>query len=393
MSTQKSILKSASIVKMPTSRSYPSYSGLALEQQSFSLNDLEQETFEKIELTTSSSEKANLKKEKSFKDEKDRLIDDRLIQKFDKLNETTDKFNEKIKVMDEQQTRTDKIRMNNKFTVSMKEKFNDKLIENEILLCSDEQIRRRRESRPRIILNRRSDSLSMCGEKAKINLNRNKRLVKDLRTIETKDFKKDSNKEIKIRDSKSSIKNGGLSGSKRINIEELKNLKDLNDLARLEEVKEKRSLASNYFKSKTIKIYQNLISKTKHSKASNANESKRPSKLRLERSRSQEEFSNLKFKRSSRLDDELNHQVGLVNHHIYSREILMSRAKRRTLKVSLLIVLAFFGCWTPYVTIALWHMAFEESAKTVNTFLQELFFLMAVANSCVNGIVVYTIHM
>lgn len=51
------------------------------------------------------------------------------------------------------------------------------------------------------------------------------------------------------------------------------------------------------------------------------------------------------------------------------------------------------ACWTPYVTIALWNQVNEESAKKLNTWIQELFFLLAVANSCVNGLVVYSIHM
>ncbi|CAN7940692.1 unnamed protein product [Ixodes hexagonus] len=33
----------------------------------------------------------------------------------------------------------------------------------------------------------------------------------------------------------------------------------------------------------------------------------------------------------------------------------MQRARNRTLRLTIIIVLAFFWCWTPYVTMVLWY--------------------------------------
>lgn len=218
----------------------------------------------------------------------------------------------------------------NKFNKKLTEQLSDILIDNEISMLSsipDDQIRKRRTSRPRIILNRRSDSLSMPREKAKINLkknlNRHKKLVKDLRSIEIKDF--DTN-DLKAKETTNKI-------VKKSNVKD----------------KKKEHLTEKMVKTKTNKIL-NLINKAKikHTKRStnknstNSKDNKSIKPFKLERSRSQEEFSNLKNKRKSRFGRDLE-QVGckLVNRQLYSRELLMNRAKRKTLKMTALIVFAF----------------------------------------------------
>lgn len=239
--------------------------------------------------------------------------------KLDRIRERT---NEKLldKVNDKKQ-KVDLDEQTAKGSKKLVEKLSDKLIDSEIALTfsiPDDQIRKRRTSRPRIILNRRSDSLSMSREKAKANLSRNlnrtRKLVRDTRSIEVKDFKEKGPKEIKIKDPNA-------------------------------QKSPEPSLVSRIASFKSNKV-DNFISKTKlkylkrtNESASSMDKSAKP----IKRSRSQEEFSNLKLQRSSRLSHDLSQTANrnLVNTQLYSREIIMSRAKRRTLIVSVLIVVAF----------------------------------------------------
>nr|XP_045594359.1 adipokinetic hormone/corazonin-related peptide receptor variant I-like [Procambarus clarkii] len=72
----------------------------------------------------------------------------------------------------------------------------------------------------------------------------------------------------------------------------------------------------------------------------------------------------------------------------------IERARARTLRMTVIIVLAFIWCWTPYVVIVMWYMFDRESAEQVDKRLQDALFIMAVSNSCVNPLVygTYTIN-
>ncbi|CAN8002087.1 unnamed protein product [Ixodes hexagonus] len=65
----------------------------------------------------------------------------------------------------------------------------------------------------------------------------------------------------------------------------------------------------------------------------------------------------------------------------------MQRARNRTLRLTIIIVLAFFWCWTPYVTMVLWYQLDPDGAEHVNGYLQSSLFMFAVSNSCVNPLV------
>ncbi|XP_040074861.2 gonadotropin-releasing hormone II receptor [Ixodes scapularis] len=65
----------------------------------------------------------------------------------------------------------------------------------------------------------------------------------------------------------------------------------------------------------------------------------------------------------------------------------MQRARNRTLRLTIIIVLAFFWCWTPYVTMVLWYQFDPDGAEHVNGYLQSSLFMFAVSNSCVNPLV------
>ncbi|XP_013183626.2 adipokinetic hormone/corazonin-related peptide receptor variant I, partial [Amyelois transitella] len=63
------------------------------------------------------------------------------------------------------------------------------------------------------------------------------------------------------------------------------------------------------------------------------------------------------------------------------------RARRRTLRMTVTIVSVFACCWLPYATMTLWYMVDWQSASHVSARIQDLFFIMAVSNSCMNPLV------
>ncbi|GFU94727.1 gonadotropin-releasing hormone II receptor [Trichonephila clavipes] len=65
----------------------------------------------------------------------------------------------------------------------------------------------------------------------------------------------------------------------------------------------------------------------------------------------------------------------------------MERARARTLRMTIIIVLAFFWCWTPYVVMVLWYLFDPVSAEKVDSRVQSSLFMFAVSNSCVNPLV------
>ncbi|XP_063830199.1 adipokinetic hormone/corazonin-related peptide receptor variant I-like [Ostrinia nubilalis] len=65
----------------------------------------------------------------------------------------------------------------------------------------------------------------------------------------------------------------------------------------------------------------------------------------------------------------------------------LARARRRTLRMTVTIVTVFACCWLPYATMTLWYMLDRQSAEHVSARLQDLFFIMAVSNSCMDPLV------
>ncbi|XP_032514540.1 adipokinetic hormone/corazonin-related peptide receptor variant I-like [Danaus plexippus] len=66
---------------------------------------------------------------------------------------------------------------------------------------------------------------------------------------------------------------------------------------------------------------------------------------------------------------------------------MLERARRRTLRMTVIIVTVFALCWLPYATMAMWYMVDRESASRVAPQVQDLLFAMAVSNSCMNPLV------
>ncbi|XP_062707703.1 adipokinetic hormone/corazonin-related peptide receptor variant I-like isoform X3 [Aedes albopictus] len=66
---------------------------------------------------------------------------------------------------------------------------------------------------------------------------------------------------------------------------------------------------------------------------------------------------------------------------------VLGRAKRRTLKMTITIVMAFVICWTPYYVMSIWYWLDQKSAENVDQRVQKGLFLFACTNSCMNPIV------
>ncbi|XP_075979596.1 adipokinetic hormone/corazonin-related peptide receptor variant I-like [Anticarsia gemmatalis] len=82
------------------------------------------------------------------------------------------------------------------------------------------------------------------------------------------------------------------------------------------------------------------------------------------------------------------------HHSDHSRVMLrrsdqrpLARARRRTLRMTVTIVTVFACCWLPYATMTLWYMIDRKSAEHVSARVQDLFFIMAVSNSCMDPLV------
>ena len=50
-------------------------------------------------------------------------------------------------------------------------------------------------------------------------------------------------------------------------------------------------------------------------------------------------------------------------------------------------VTTFVACWTPYLVISLWHIFDEKTVQNVSPIVQDILFLTAVLNSCLNPFV------
>lgn len=65
----------------------------------------------------------------------------------------------------------------------------------------------------------------------------------------------------------------------------------------------------------------------------------------------------------------------------------LGKAKGRTLKMTVIIVVVFFICWTPYYFMSLWHFFDHKGSQKVDQKLQKGLYIFACTNSCMNPIV------
>jgi len=69
------------------------------------------------------------------------------------------------------------------------------------------------------------------------------------------------------------------------------------------------------------------------------------------------------------------------------KQLKSRKGLMRALKMSLVHVVVFVLCWTPYTTMATWEMLDQESASQVPEPLQDILFLTACLNSCINPLI------
>ncbi|CAH2049603.1 unnamed protein product, partial [Iphiclides podalirius] len=75
------------------------------------------------------------------------------------------------------------------------------------------------------------------------------------------------------------------------------------------------------------------------------------------------------------------------DHLRRSDQRILELARRRTLRMTIIIVTVFALCWLPYAVMAMWYMVDRRSASQVSPQLQDMLFAMAVSNSCMNPLV------
>ena len=65
----------------------------------------------------------------------------------------------------------------------------------------------------------------------------------------------------------------------------------------------------------------------------------------------------------------------------------IEKARIRTLRMTIIIVLAFVWCWTPYASIVLLFHFYKQKVDDMHKDLKDALFMFAVSNSCVNPLV------
>ncbi|GFT87877.1 gonadotropin-releasing hormone II receptor [Nephila pilipes] len=76
-------------------------------------------------------------------------------------------------------------------------------------------------------------------------------------------------------------------------------------------------------------------------------------------------------------------RLGLKRTHFAS----MEKARARTLQMTVIFVMTYFVCWTPYVVMALWYLFNPGSAEKVDARIQSSLFMLALSNTCFNPMI------
>nr|XP_057945080.1 putative gonadotropin-releasing hormone II receptor [Doryrhamphus excisus] len=81
--------------------------------------------------------------------------------------------------------------------------------------------------------------------------------------------------------------------------------------------------------------------------------------------------------------------------HLRCSKNNIPRARMRTLKMSIVIVLSFIICWTPYYLLGLWYWFFPDNLEgKVSHSLTHLLFVFGLVNACLDPLIygLFTIH-
>lgn len=85
--------------------------------------------------------------------------------------------------------------------------------------------------------------------------------------------------------------------------------------------------------------------------------------------------------------DNQNHQNKSRFHLRRSDLTQVEKARIRTLRMTIIIVMAFVWCWTPYASIVLLFHFYKPHVENMSKDLKDALFMFAVSNSCVNPLV------
>ncbi|KAG5839731.1 hypothetical protein ANANG_G00208050 [Anguilla anguilla] len=82
--------------------------------------------------------------------------------------------------------------------------------------------------------------------------------------------------------------------------------------------------------------------------------------------------------------------------HLRRSKNNIPKARMRALKMSIVIVVSFIVCWTPYYLLGLWYWFFpEDLEETVSHSLTHMLFIFGLFNACLDPITygLFTIHL
>lgn len=79
--------------------------------------------------------------------------------------------------------------------------------------------------------------------------------------------------------------------------------------------------------------------------------------------------------------------TGHIDRFRRSNDDVLSRAKKKTLWMTVTIVIVFVVCWTPYNVICFWFWLDKDTLLKTDQRVQKLLYLFACTNSCMNPIV------
>lgn len=81
--------------------------------------------------------------------------------------------------------------------------------------------------------------------------------------------------------------------------------------------------------------------------------------------------------------------------HLRCSKNNIPRARMRTLKMSIVIVLSFIVCWTPYYLLGLWYWFFPDDLRgKVSHSLSHILFIFGLVNACLDPLIygLFTIY-
>uniref|UniRef100_A0A1B0GQ44 G-protein coupled receptors family 1 profile domain-containing protein n=1 Tax=Phlebotomus papatasi TaxID=29031 RepID=A0A1B0GQ44_PHLPP len=81
----------------------------------------------------------------------------------------------------------------------------------------------------------------------------------------------------------------------------------------------------------------------------------------------------------------------VLNASLYKRQKLLHRAKMKSFRMSVIIILAFLICWTPYYVMMLIFLFFDPGEKLKETLLSVIFFY-GMSNSLINPMIYGFFH-